>query len=208
MPVSTCGWCDEMGAPTISLMALTVGDREVRPLTADEVIRMEELGILHEDDPVELLHGVLTVVSAKTPGHEAVKMRLNRWLAAGIAAGDYDVHVEGCLVVPDRTSLPEPDLMVVPTAADPRHHPDTALLVIEVAVSSLHVDTSIKPPLYAAAGVAELWVVDVEGRRVRLFSEPRDGGYAVEALVGPEGLLQPRAVDVAPLDLAELFAGL
>ena len=53
-------------------MVLTVADRPVRPLTADEVIRMEQLGILSEDEPVELLHGVLTVVSAKTPAHEAV----------------------------------------------------------------------------------------------------------------------------------------
>jgi hypothetical protein len=56
-----------MGPPTITVMALTVGERAVRPLTADEVVRMVELGILSEDEPVEVLHGVLTKVSAKTP---------------------------------------------------------------------------------------------------------------------------------------------
>jgi Uma2 family endonuclease len=190
-------------------MALTVGERAVRPLTADEVVRMVRHGILSEDEPVELLHGVLTKVSAKTPEHEAVKARLNRWLTAGTDAGGYEVRVEGCLVVPDRTSLPEPDLMAVPAPEDPRRHPTTAFLVIEVAVRSLRTDTRIKPPLYAGAGVPELWVVDVDARRVTVFAEPRDeGGYASESRVGPDGLLRSRALDVAPLDLAELFAGL
>jgi Uma2 family endonuclease len=197
-----------MGAPTITAMALTVGDRAVRPLTADEVLRMVEVGILHEDDPVELLHGVLTVVSAKSPAHETVKMRLNRWLTVGTATSGCEVRVEGCLIVPDRTSLPEPDLMVTGPHNDPRHHPTTALLVIEVAVSSLRTDTRIKPPLYAAAGVPELWVVEPDARRVRLFGDPRDGGYATESKAGPVGMVRPRAVEIAPLDLAELFAGL
>jgi Uma2 family endonuclease len=197
-----------MGAPTITVMALTVGDRAVRPLTADEVVRMVELGILSEDEPVELLHGVLTEVSAKTPAHESVKARLLRWLADGAAAGGYEVRVEGCLVVPDRTSLPEPDLMAVAAPTDPQRHPTTALLVIEVAVSSLRTDTRIKPPLYAAAGVPELWVVDVDARRVGVFAEPREGAYAAEERAGPEGLLKPRTLDVGELDLAELFTGL
>jgi Uma2 family endonuclease len=197
-----------MGAPTITAMALTVGDRAVRPLTADEVLRMVEVGILSEDEPVELLHGVLTEVSAKTPGHEAVKARLNRWLAAGAEARGYEVRVEGCLVVPDRTSLPEPDLMAVPAPTEPRRHPTTALLVIEVAASSLRTDTRIKPPLYAAAGVPELWVIDVKACQLTVFAEPRDGAYASESRAGPEGLVAPRALGIAALDLAQLFAGL
>ena len=189
-------------------MALTVGDRAVRPLTADEVLRMVELGILSEDEPVELLHGVLTEVSPKSPEHEAVKARLNGWLAAGAAAGGYEVRVEGCLVVPDRTSLPEPDLMAVPAGGDPLRHPTTALLVIEVAASSLRTDTRIKSPLYAAAGVRELWVVDVAARRVRVFTEPSASGYAAERAAGREGTIRPRALDVESLALPDLFAGL
>jgi hypothetical protein len=81
--------------------------------------------------------------------------------------------------------------------------------VIEVAVSSLRTDTRMKPPLYAAAGVPELWVAGVDARRVRVFAEPgRDRRYASESRAGPEGLLRPRALDVVALDLAQLFAGL
>jgi Uma2 family endonuclease len=169
---------------------------------------MVELGILDEDEPVELLHGVLTAVSAKTPGHEVVKARLLAWLAAGIDAGDYEVRVEGCLLVPDRTSLPEPDLMVLSEPSDPRRHPETASLVIEVAVSSLRTDTRIKPPLYAAAGVPELWVVDVDARSVRIFTDPRGARYATERVAGADTRLRPARVDVQALSLAELFAEL
>ncbi len=189
-------------------MPFAVGDRAVRPLTADEVLRMVDVGILGEDEPVELLHGVLTEVSPKSPDHEAVKARLIRWLALASAAGGHEVRVEAPIVVPDTTSLPEPDVLVVPAGQDPTRHPTTALLVIEVAVSSLRTDTTVKPALYAAAGVPEVWVVDVCARRVHVLSDPGTGGYAIEVVVGPDGLAAPRQVEAEPLDLAGLFAGL
>ena len=93
-------------------MAFVLGDRPVRPLTADEVLGMVEAGILSPKERVELLHGVLTEKSVKTPGHEEIKRRLVRWLNP--ANDDHWVRVEGAFIVPDRTSLPEPDLAAVP----------------------------------------------------------------------------------------------
>ena len=188
-------------------MASGVEERPIRPLTADEVMRMVELGILDEDENVELLRGVLRAMSAKTPAHETVKMRLVSWLMAG-DAGRHHVRVESPFVVPDRTSLPEPDITVVEPGDYTRSHPSRALLVIEVAVSSLRTDARIKPPLYAAAGVPELWVVDVEGRCVRVFTDPRPDGYGTERAAGARDVLRPRAVEVAPLPVRDLLAGL
>lgn len=186
-------------------MALTVGDRPVRPLTQDDVIRMVEAGIIGDDEPVELLHGVLTAVSPKTPGHEQVKLRLGRWLARGFADGRYDVRTEAPVAVPDRTSLPEPDIAVV-QRDDAVAHPGTALLVIEVAVSSLRVDTTIKPDLYAAAGVPEYWVVDVGKRRLRVFHDPGPDGYLTSRTIAG-GTIAPIAFEIEPLDVAGLLAG-
>jgi len=187
-------------------MALTVGDRPVRPLTQDEVLRMVDAGILGEDEPVELLHGVLTAVSEKTPAHEQVKLRIARWLAPGFAEGRYDTRIQAPLAVPDRTSLPEPDISIV-ERDDTVAHPVTALLVVEVAVSSLRIDTAIKPALYAAAGVPELWVIDVPGHAVRVFADPRPEGYTTTRTVR-EGAITPSAVEAEPLDTAALLAGL
>jgi Uma2 family endonuclease len=186
-------------------MAFVVGDRPVRPLTADDVMRMVDAGILSEDERVELLHGALVEVSPPSPEHAAVKARLVEWL---FAPERYAVRTEDALVVPDRTSLPEPDIAVVERGEYLHAHPATAHLVIEIAIASRTIDTKVKPPLYAAGGVPEYWVVDVPARRLRVFREPRADGYGSETIVGPEGRLEPLAVDVAPLDLGELFRGL
>ncbi len=189
-------------------MGLTVGDREVRPLTADEVLRMVELGILSEDEPVELLHGALTTMSPKSPAHATVVSRLVHWLVPAAKAGGFEVRSEHPLVVPDETSLPEPDIAVVEPGDYTRRHPSTALLVVEVATSSLRTDTTIKPPLYTAAGVPELWVVDLPGRCLRIFREPGPGGYARGEVIAADAFARPDRVDVAPLELAALLAGL
>jgi Uma2 family endonuclease len=189
-------------------MALTVGDRDVRPLTADEVLRMVQSGILSEDEPVELLHGVLTRVSPKSAPHEAVKARLNRWLAPGAAAGLHEVRIEAPILVPDRTSLPEPDIAVVAPGGDPLRHPTTALLVVEVAVSSLRTDTTVKPTLYAQAGIPELWVVDVDHRGVEIFRDPRGAVYATRRSARADDVVEALRVAAGPLALPELFAGL
>jgi Uma2 family endonuclease len=193
-------------AATITPMAFTLGDRPIRPLTADEVLRMVEAGILGADRRVELLHGVLTEVSPQKPQHVEAIVRLTRWLDAAIPR--FLVRAQFPLTVPDRTSLPEPDVAVVEPGDYRDAHPEGALLVIEVALSSLAVDMKVKPELYAAAGVPDYWVVDIAAKRVRVFREPGGDGYGSQALLGPDGVAEPVAVDVPPLDLAGLFRGL
>lgn len=189
-------------------MAFTLAERDVRPITAEEAMRMVEAGILSGAERLELLHGVLTEKSVKGPEHEAVKNRLNEWLTLAGPAGGHCVRVEGCMAVPDGISLPEPDLAVVPRGRDPRTHPTTALLVIEVAISSLRTDTTIKPALYAAADVPELWVVDVAARRLRIFTDVQAGAYKTQRTAEAHEVVRPRHVDAPSLELAELFAGL
>ena len=127
-------------------MALTLADRDVRPLTANEVLRMVDMGILAEDEPVELPPGALTTVSPRSEAHVAVLQRLQRRLAALVVSGTHDIRVQVPLAVPDPTSLPEPDVAVVERDDTTIAYPVTALLIIEVAVSSLLTDTAIKPP--------------------------------------------------------------
>ena len=187
-------------------MALTVGDRPVHPLTADDVMEMVRAGIIGEDDPVELLHGVLTEVSPKSARHGTVIARISRWLNRADATGRYEVRTEHPVLVPDRFSLPEPDVAVVaPGVAG--EHPTTARLLVEVAVSSLRTDLEVKAPLYAAARVPEYWVVDVPGRRVHVLTGPDRTGYARHDEI-TKGSVVPGAVEAEPLHLAALFAGL
>lgn len=197
-----------MGAPNIGRMALTVADRTVRPLTVDEVMRMVAAGILPEDGRLELLDGVLTEKPVKGPEHEEVKRRLNRWLAPGMLAEHYDVLIESGIVVPDRTGLPEPDVLVLPATRDRLALPTVALLAIEVAVTTLATDLGRKAELYAETDLPEYWVVDVPARRLVRFTEPAGGRYTQRETITPPATLRPLALDVEPLGLAQVLAGL
>lgn len=196
-----------MAGSTIQPMALTVGERPIRPLTADEVMRMVATGILDEDERLELLHGVLTAVGPHSDTHAGLVQRLTRWLSPLVVAGAHDLRVRMPLAVPDETSLPEPDVAIVERRDSLAGHPGTAFLVVEIAVSSLRTDMTVKPPLYAAAGVPEYWVVDAEHRRLELFADPRGGDYTRRETREPSGTLTPLVLDVEPLDLAAFFAG-
>jgi hypothetical protein len=75
-------------------------------------------------------------------------------------------------------SEPQPDIAIVRKASYAAAHPDRAMLIVEVADSSLEHDRDTKGPLYAAAGVPEYWLIDVVGQAVEVYREPRDGRYA------------------------------
>jgi Uma2 family endonuclease len=192
----------------MAAMALAVGDRAIRPLTAEEAMAMVAAGIIGEDDPVELLHGVLTAVSPQHAPHATVTQRLTTWLAPLMVAGTHDVRVQLPFLVPDPTSLPEPDIAVVERDDGTIDHPREALLIVEVADSSMRVDTTIKSALYADAGVPEYWVVDVNARRILVHRDPADGGYATRSAHGSGEQVRPAALDVAPLEITALLRGL
>ena len=186
-------------------MAFMLGDRPIQPLTVDQAMQMLEAGIIPEDNRLELLHGMLTEKTVKSPAHSVLKSRLAKWLWQRDA---YEVRIEDALRVADGTSLPEPDIAVVENGDYLRQHPYGAFLVIEVAKTSLKIDSEIKPPLYAGAGIPDYWVVDVDARRVIVHRNPTTDGYTSVATHGPTGTLQPLHVDVEPLDLRALFDGL
>ena len=84
-----------------------------------------------------------------------------------------------------QSSDPEPDVSVVAgRREDYSDHPTTAVLVVEVSDTTLAFDRGDKANLYAAAGIADYWVIDVNGRRVEVYRDPTAGpGEAVRGLV-------------------------
>jgi Uma2 family endonuclease len=187
-------------------MPFTVADQQVRPLTAAEVLRMVELGILDGDERVELLHGALVKVSPQGDAHALVLRRLLRWAFESVAPGRYDFSPGAPLRIPDGISLPEPDIAII-ERSDVVAYPTTALLAIEVSVSSLRLDTTIKPALYASAAIVEYWVVDVEHRRLEVFTDPGPTGYATRTTHEPPEHVTPFAIEAEPLDLEALLTG-
>ncbi len=151
---------------------------------------------------------MLTRVSPKSLAHSTVLARLVRWLDPARHAARFEVLTGSSLRVPDATALPGPDVMVVPPGRAATQHPTTALLVVEVAATSLRPGVDVKPPLYAQASVPEYWVVDVPTGRVHVFSAPAGGRYTATTIVALPAPIAPTAIEVTPLQLTGLFDGL
>ncbi len=164
--------------------------------------RMVASGVL-EGLPIELLEGLLVEVSPQGPEHAAVIRRLTHRLAS--ARGSLGVQL------PLETSwgaLPEPDLVLTETEPQSACHPRTALLVIEVSVTSHWLDRGKKAMMYASAPVPTYWLVNVPGRAVEVRTEPGPRGYerCDDYRVGDR--VPSPAEGVPGLDVAQLFAEL
>lgn len=143
-------------------------------ITVTEYVRMGEAHVFAHDARLELMEGEIVEMAPIGSAHAAVVYSLDTLLRE-VAPGAM-VFVQSPLVLGER-SAPQPDVMVLRPRADRYHnsHPVAAdaLLVVEVADTTLQYDLEVKRPLYARAGVAELWIVDVNRRELHLFREPR-----------------------------------
>lgn len=147
----------------------------IRPLRRVEYDRLVELGIFDEDEKIELLRGVLVAMSPQGADHGYVIERLTKLLID--ALGDRGRLRPQTPFAASELSEPEPDLAVYPPAPYVRAHPDRALLVIEIAYSSLRKDRGIKAEIYAEAEVPEYWIVDLVHGAVEVRTAPQDGHY-------------------------------
>lgn len=147
-----------------------------RRFTVAEVEAMAAAGILDEDERVELIGGELVPMSPKGNHHEAVKAALlDRWIRA--RPDDVRLVAETTFRLGNDTYL-EPDIVVFPRATGLRGlTAANALLVVEIADSSLRYDIGRKAALYAGFGVCELWVIDAVRLTTRVFRDPAPDGY-------------------------------
>lgn len=187
------------------MSALIEPEPQRRLLTVDEVLRMVEVGILDEDDRVELIEGELLQMSPIGLPHMHKVNWLNRAFVR--AAGDDGlVSIQNSLKLSNIT-LPQPDVVLLRAEPDEyrRRHPkiDEVVLLIEVAESSFSYDRRCKAALYARHGIAEYWIVHVEKSRVLRLTEPTQTGYAKEETI--EGRVAPLALPSCVVDLAPLF---
>ena len=187
--------------------------------TTERYFALVDEGVLQPDDRVELLEGVIVAMAPQGIAHSAfvsiVARELGRLVGRRAA-----VQSQSPLLVGAR-SVPEPDIALLPgTESDYlTKRPDTALLVVEVASSSLPQDRLTKAAIYASAGIPEYWIVNVRDRVLEVLREPdprlrlyvnrrtatRDETIALVALpdvhVPVESLLPP--VDRDDLDEAD-----
>ena len=150
---------------------------------------MVHLGVLGPGDKVELLHGMLAAKMGTHTPHSFATSTL-MFLLYDRCRATWCVRSQQPVIVPD-DSMPEPDVSVSPGSQSDylERHPtaEQTALVVEVSDSSLRLDLGVKLALYAAALIAEYWVVDLPGQRLHVHTLPRGGkapGYLSVAVLG------------------------
>lgn len=176
-------------------------------LSVDQYRKMVEHGILTESHDVELIRGEIIPKMSKGDLHAwCLKVLIRQF---GPLAGDQAIlSVQDPLYVAD--SAPEPDFALLtfrpdlyrnagPRAAD-------AMLVIEVADSSLDYDREVKGPLYAENGIAEYWIVNLIDRRLEVHRQPQvDGTYADVRVLRPGDSISLAGLPAVSVNVADLI---
>ncbi len=178
-----------------------VAPERVRPLKRAEYEHLVDLGAF-DDERVELLQGVLVTMSPQGSAHAECLRRLTKILVVALA-DRATVQIQTPLGAGER-SLPEPDVAVVPLGNYANAHPESALLVIEVADSSLQRDRA-KATVYATARVAEYWIVNLHNRVVEIHTDPADDRYRNLATRDADSTIAPRAFADLSIRVADLL---
>jgi Uma2 family endonuclease len=183
---------------TMDLDSSDIRPTGLRRITRSEYDQMVELGMF-EGEHLELLRGLLVPMSPEGWRHSDVAAWLTeRFILA--FAGAYSVRCGHPFATED--SEPQPDVFVGPKLVAARAHPNHALLLIEVANTSLRRDRRVKRSIYAEAGVPEYWIIDIsddEELRVEVYTDPRDGDYSKLVTLREGEILRPLHV---PIEIA------
>jgi Uma2 family endonuclease len=161
-------------------MDITLDHPRRHAITVEEYVRMGEANVFAPEARLELMEGVLVEMPPIGSPHASVVNALTALLSK--AAPRAIVSVQNALLLNER-SAPQPDVMLLRPRADWYYSshptPADALLVVEVAETTLKYDLDVKRPLYAQTGVAQLWVVDIERRILHSHMEPVERWYKV-----------------------------
>ena len=149
-----------------------------RRFTVDECLAMLEAEVLHEDDRIELIDGELLIMAPISDDHE----NTTDWLAelSYRYFGDRArVRVQGSIRL-SNMSAPQPDVAILrrrPLADSRPYFPEDIFVVIEVANTSLRYDSGPKLVRYAAAGIVEVWIVNLRDGTVTVYTSLSDSAY-------------------------------
>jgi Uma2 family endonuclease len=172
-----------------------------RRFSVADVRRMVEVGLIGEDERLEVLDGEIVPMSPKGSRHETIKAAINE-LWGQCCPREFRFIPETGLYLSEMTYL-EPDFVVFPrNVAIPELKGPDVLLAVEVADASLDYDLKRKPHIYAAYGVRELWVIDVRRRVVHAHGVLSSGVYGSVVARGAAERLSPAH---APAELAVSF---
>jgi Uma2 family endonuclease len=179
-----------------------------RRFTLDQYHRMGHSGILGADDRVELVEGEIVELGSIHTRHAGAVARIAHVFATRLERRAL-VWPQNPLLLAQHQSEPLPDLMLLAPRADfyvgGLPQPPNVRLLVEVADASLYYDRQKKLPLYARAGVAESWLVNVDVKRIEIHRNPGRLRYRSVRLPAGNETFAPSAFPDVKLTLRDLF---
>jgi Uma2 family endonuclease len=174
----------------------------------DEFHEMARAALFGEDDRIELIEGELRDMAPIGNAHAFTVDRLIALFAPLSIDSSAIVHVQNPLRLTADTEVYPDVALLAPPAARYRDSAPTArdaILVIEVADTSLQSDREIKAPLYARHGVAEYWIVNLVDRHVEIFRVPSEGQYAIRLTASGDDTIAASALPAARIPVASIW---
>ena len=174
--------------------------------TTDEYQRLYETGLLAAHDRIELLNGELIIMHAIGYRHaqgvtnltfEFGEQSRRRYMISPQNPVELDAH-----------SSPQPDITLVPLSRrrSKRHPtPDEVFLIIEVGDSSLRYDREDKQRAYAATGIREFWLLNLEDDVLEIYRQPEGSAYRERIIVSADGSASPLAFPDVVIAMAEVL---
>jgi Uma2 family endonuclease len=176
--------------------------------TVHEFDCMAEAAIFDENERVELIDGAIIRMNPIGDRHATAVEKLTNLLAPLMASGVASLNVHNPVAL-GRFSEPYPDLaLLYPPPGGRRHGRPTVadvILLIEVSDTTLGYDRTTKVPLYARAGVPEMWIVDVGGEHVFVYRAPSVDGYAETQTLRRGERVSPQAFPELVLSVNEIL---
>jgi Uma2 family endonuclease len=177
--------------------------------TVNDYYSMAEAGIIGPDERVELVEGEIIQMSPIGHRHGVRVVRASTMFFEAFGRKAV-ISTQGTLRLNKRTEF-EPDLVVFKPRADfyasGRAKPADVLLVVEMADSSLSSDRKIKIPLYAASGIPEVWIQDIENDLLLVYRDPREENYATSLELQRNESVSPNAFPEIRFSIDDLFGG-
>lgn len=183
---------------------MAVASLDAHRLSRKEYERLVSAGSFPPGTRVELLDGILYDMPPQDGPHVTGIHLALRALQTVFPSGY--IRVQSPLALDD-FSEPEPDLALVPGGIldYEEGHPPTAILVVEVADSSLMQDRQRKIPLYARAAIPDAWILNVRRKELEVFRDPVEGRYRSRTVLRIGDSIAPLARPAVSIQVADLF---
>ena len=175
-------------------------------ISVDDFYRMAEVGILRQDNRLELIEGDIIDMAPIGSVHAATVKRLAKLFMD--AVGNSSIVSVQDPVRLDVYSEPQPDIALLRPRDDYYRdaHPQCGdvLLIVEVAETSLAYDQGTKVPLYARHDIPEVWVLDVRGNQLHIYRQPERDNYQVVETLSQATIVAPTRLPKVTISLKSL----